>query len=382
MASPSRKLLLVVAALSAGCSLLKFNVSTPETRRKEEEQRQAQAQAEQQRAADEAKVAAAREAELAAAREQAIVAEIEALRAQLTSAPSNEKAQGFAEKVAAAEGTPAARDGRLDVAKLRIEALGYLERAITAEPNYAAFLVLAQAPGGPEADATVARVCPGVRPKVRAEQLAEFMDTCLARVGGEAKKYKWASLKADLVVARKAAEARAKAEALAAREAEKAEKEAEKDAEKAGTSGVFALAGVFAAGRCEFGDCLKNGWTIATANGDVRVRCNFGNCLKDGWNAELPGGGTARTRCNFGDCMKDGWDTELPGGGTARTRCNFGNCGKDGWDTQMPDGGTARARCNFGDCFKDGWDTQMPDGSTVRCKCNFGKCLTDGTSCD
>lgn len=378
-------LVLVSAALAAGCSLFKFNISTPESRRQEEEARRQQAEAARAQADEAARVAAAQAAEEQLARERQIFAEIEALRAELTAGVTLAKATAFADRIVAVESSHAERKGEVDMNQLRAEAAGYLERALASEPAYVGFTALLKLPPAPEVDAAVRRACPAVRPVVPADELLTFLDACIKSAGGDAKAYKWPTLKADLVAYRRAVAERAAAEAEAARVAAENERaaaaEAEKAAKEAEKSGLFALAGLFAAGRCEFGDCMKNGWTIATKAGDIRVRCNFQNCLKDGWNADLPGGGTARTRCEFGDCMKDGWTTELPGGGTARTRCNFGKCATDGWNTDMPGGGTARARCNFGDCFKDGWTTEMPDGNTVRCQCNFQKCLTDGTTC-
>ncbi len=385
MSARMRPLVLVAAALAAGCSLFKFNVTTPESRRQEEEARQQQAEAARAQADAAEQVAAREAAEAQLVREKQVLAEIEALRAELGAAVTLAKAIAFAEKIVEIQTSHAERKGEVDMNQLRAEAAGYLERGLASEPSYAGFVALIQLPPAPEVDAAVRRACPAVRPLVAGEDLLTFLDVCLARAGGDPKAYKWPTLKADLVAYRKAVAERAAAEAEAARLAAEAEKaaaaEAEKLAKEAERSGLFALAGLFAAGRCEFGDCMKNGWTINTKSGDIRVRCNFSNCLKDGWNADLPGGGTARTRCEFGDCMKDGWTTELPGGGTARTRCNFGKCATDGWTTDMPGGGTARARCNFSDCFKDGWTTDMPDGRTVRCQCNFQKCLTDGTTC-
>jgi len=368
----------VVAALAAGCSLFKVTIDTPESRRKAEEARQAEAAAAQQKAAAQALEAEQQAAVAQAARDQATIVELEALRADLTRGPDGGKAIAFADKVAAAKDSPAARDGRLDMDSLHPEALGYLERAIDAAPSHELFLALDVAAGGADGDPVVRRACPRVRPVVPGEALAEFTAICLARAGGDAKLLKWPTAKADLAALRKAQDAQARADA----EAKAAEAKAAEEAQKAGANGaVHAIAGVFAAGRCEFNDCMKNGWTTRTDAGEVRVRCNFGNCLKDGWTAQLPGGGEARTRCNFGDCMKDGWETSYPDGSSARTRCNFSNCGKDGWETTLPNGGSARTRCNFGDCFKDGWETSLPDGGSVRCTCNFQKCLTDGTSC-
>ena len=374
----SPRSLLVVVALATGCSLFKFTVKNPEAERKAQEEQQAQAEAARQEAEAQAKAAAEQEALAQKARDEAVVAELAALRGELTQGPDGGKALAFAGKVSAAKDSPAARDGRLDMDMLQPEALGYLERAIEKEPSYELFLALDVAAGGAEGDRTVQRACPRVRPTVPGDAVTAFTAICLARFGGDRQLLKWASAKADLTALRKAEEAQAQAEKAAAA----AEAKAAEEATKAGANGaVHAIAGVFAAGRCEFNDCMKNGWTTQTSAGEVRVRCNFGNCLKDGWTAQLPGGGEARTRCNFGDCMKDGWETSYPDGSSARTRCNFSNCAKDGWETTLPGGQSARTRCNFGDCFKDGWETSLPDGGSVRCTCNFQKCLTDGTSC-
>jgi hypothetical protein len=374
----SSRTLIAVVALSAGCSLFKFTVKDPEAERRAAEEQQAREVAAREQAEAQAKAAAEEDAAAQKARDEATVAELEALRADLTRGPDGGKALAFAGKVSAAKQSPAARDGRLDLDLLQPEALGYLERAIEATPTYELFLALDVAAGGAEGDRTVQRACPRVRPQVPAEARTEFTAICLQRAGGDPQQLKWPEAKADLTALRKAQEAQARAE----REAAAAEAKAAEEAAKAGINGaVYAIAGVFAAGRCEFGDCMKNGWTTRTDAGEVRVRCNFGNCLKDGWTAQLPGGGEARTRCNFGDCMKDGWETSYPDGSSARTRCNFSNCAKDGWETSLPGGGSARTRCNFGECFTDGWETSLPDGGSVRCTCNFKKCLTDGTSC-
>jgi hypothetical protein len=365
---PRLRTVLVVAALSAGCSLFKFNVSTPETRRQEAEAEARKAEEARKAAAAESEARAAEQAAAQKARDEAIVGELETLRGALTAGVTADKAIAFAAKVQSAEGTAPARDGRLDLPRLRGEAAGYLERAAVEGPSAEAFTTLASLPAAPDTDAAVLRACPRVRPAIAADALPDFIDVCLAAARGDGKQLKWPGAKADLAAHKKALEARAAAEAAAAEAAKQA--------------GTHAVASVFAAGRCEFGNCVKDGWTVRTDAGEVRVRCNFGNCLKDGWTAQLPGGGQATTRCNFGDCMKDGWDTSFPDGTSARTRCNFGNCAKDGWETTLPDGGTARTRCNFGDCFKDGWETSLPDGGSVRCRCNFGKCLEDGTTCD
>lgn len=383
----SPRSLLVVAALSLACKPPSFHVDAPasgspyagagqarlDTHRPADYHQRAQADAgrEQAEARRQQADAARQQAELrdgvARLEEQKLIAEVEAMRAELTARPDPILALAFAERVATLEGSAAARDGRLDMARLGSEAIVYLEQGITAEPSFDLLLALDRLAPGPEGDAAVGRVCAKVRAKIPAESVPEFVGVCLARAGGDAKKLGWPGVKADLAALKRADEARARAETAAAK--------------LASAPAVLALTAVFAAGRCEFGDCIKHGWTLQTPAGELRVRCEFGDCLKNGWTAVLPGGGEVRSRCSFGDCMKDGWDTSFPDGTSARTRCSFGNCAKDGWETALPNG-TARTRCNFGDCFKDGWETQIPDGPQIRCRCNFGKCLGDGTTCE
>ncbi|MBK9755673.1 MAG: hypothetical protein IPO88_19595 [Nannocystis sp.] len=156
----------MVAALAAGCSLFKVTIDTPESRRKAEEARQAEAAAAQQKAAAQAKEAEQQAAAAQQARDQATVAELEALRAELTRGPDGGKAIAFADKVAAAKDSPAARDGRLNMDSLHPEALGYLERAIDAAPSHDLFLALDVAAGGADGDPVVRRACPRVRPVV------------------------------------------------------------------------------------------------------------------------------------------------------------------------------------------------------------------------
>ncbi len=380
--------LLLMSALMAGCSFFKFNIDTPAKRREAEEAQAREAEAGRATAAEDSRLAAKQDVAAQQARDEQAMRDIEALRAEINApcaagaaackrdlGADGAKAIHFAERVASTKDSPAARDGKLDMPALHAEALGYLEQAT---PSAQVFAVLVALPGTPETDAAVLRVCPKVRPAVPAANVPDFVGLCLARAGGDSKQLRWPTIKADLVALRKADEARVRAEADAAR----AQAEAEKEAEKSGKAGAArAIAAVFAAGRCNFGNCLKDGWTANTAAGEVRVACNFGNCLKDGWTARLPDGSEVRTTCNFGDCMKDGWETRYSDGSSARTTCNFSNCPKDGWETRLPDGASARTTCNFGDCFKDGWTTQMPSGQ-VRCSCNFSKCLTDGTTCD
>ncbi len=393
----STRSLLLLAALMAGCSLFKFNIDTPAKRREAEEARNREAEAARVQAEEQRKLAVQRDAAAQKARDEQAKTDIEALRAEINApcaagssactrdlGADGAKALRFAALVAGAQSSPMARDGRLDIPALQTEALGYLEQALVS-PSRPVFDALAALPSTPASDAAVLRACPKLRPTVAAADVPDFVELCLGRAGGDSKQLKWPNVKADLVAMRKADEARARAEAEAARaqaDADKVAAAAEKAAEKSGNSNqARAIAAVFAAGRCNFGNCIKDGWTANTDAGEVRVACNFGNCLKDGWTARLPDGSEARTSCNFGDCMKDGWETRYADGSSARTSCNFSNCPKDGWQTQLPGGGSARTSCNFGDCFKDGWTTQMPSGE-VRCRCNFSKCLTDGTSCD
>ncbi|MBL9102706.1 MAG: hypothetical protein JNL82_17300 [Myxococcales bacterium] len=364
-----RPRLAVSALLLAGCSLFKFNVSTPETRRQEAEA--AARAAEKARADDEArqKKALAERARDDKARDEARVQAIEAARVEVDAGVTADRAIAFAGKVRMADGTAPTRDGRLDMPKLWLEAAGYLERAAADGPSYPAFVELATVPRAPDVDAAVLRACPRVRPAVVPEAVPEFVTACLDAAGGDSKQLKWASAKADLTAYRKAEDARVKAEAEAAETAR---------AQARTLAGAIAL--MFAAGRCEFSDCAKNGWTASADGGSVQARCSFQKCLTDGWSTGMPDGTEVRTRCSFGDCMKNGWETDLPGG-SARTSCSFGDCAKNGWETALPGGGTARTTCNFSDCFGQGWDTSFPDGRTVRCRCEFGKCLENGATC-
>ncbi len=387
----------VLLALLAGCSLFKLHVDPSTTRQVAGQPGMDPSLAVRAHHEALARQAAHSEAAAAAVRDQQTVAQIEALRGELgAGGPDGAKAMQFAALVRGARDSAAARDGRLDLPALQLEAVTYLEAA---PPSYEVFITMAAIANTPATDAAVLRACAKTRPVVPAGQVTDFVALCINRAGGDPKQLVWPGVQADMVVVRKADEDRERAEAEAARaqaQAERAEAEAERiavaEAERvavaaekvavkaAQSDAARAIAAVFAAGRCNFGNCLKDGWTAGTPAGDVRVTCNFGDCLKDGWTARLPDGSEARTTCNFGDCMKDGWETRYADGKSARTRCNFGACAKDGWETTLPGGGSARTTCNFRDCFKDGWQTQMPSGS-VRCSCNFQKCLSDGASC-
>lgn len=321
-------------------------------------------------------------------REQAMIAEIERLRGEVSAGTGDVKANllAFSAKIVEAANSDAAKAGKLDVAALSREAAGKFDAALQKDPSLELLRGLGDLPRGAEVDAAFVRACPKLRPRVQADFVVSFVGECMTRAGDDPAKLKWPGVQKDLVAYRKFKDEelrKAKEEEArrAAEEARRAKEEAD-EAAKAARGESYVAASVFAAGRCNFGNCAKDGWTIDTAAGQVRVRCNFGNCLKDGWVAEFPDGKSARTACSFGDCFKDGWRTDLPDGGSATTRCNFGNCLKDGWNTDIPGLGTASTRCNFQDCLKDGWSTDLPTGGQVRCRCNFQDCLKDGATCD
>lgn len=334
--------------------------------RQQDEQRQQQAAAEAER------------------REQALLAELDAARGEVSAGTGDRQAAAiaFTDKVRALAGSQAAASGKVDLAVLSREAAGYLDAAMQQAPSFELLRAL-DSLQGPEADAAFVAACPKLRPKVPADAAIGFTGDCLKRAGGDAARLKWPGVQKDLVAYRKHEEAELKrAREEEARRAQEEAARAKEEAAMAARGASYVAASVFAAGRCNFGNCAKDGWTVNTPDGDVRVRCNFGNCLKEGWVADFPGGKSARTTCSFGDCFKDGWRTELPDGQSASTRCSFNNCPKDGWSTDIPGLGTATTRCNFQDCLKDGWTTDLPQGGQVRCRCNFQDCLSNGASCD
>jgi len=368
---------LALALLLTGCSLIKVNVSTAETRRQEYELAARMAAADEQKAKDQAraeaeaeqKAALAEQAAARKARDEQIQRDLEAARAALAAGFTADKAMAFATKVADAETSVLARDGRLDMAALWREATDLLARAAVDPPSYPVFLALAAVPRSPPRDVAVRRACAKVRPVVPNDAVLEFVAECLIAANDNARALEWPGVKADLAAHRKAEDARRKAEAEAA-EATRA---------RAKTL-AFAVVPLFAGGRCQSGGCAQTGWTAAVEGGDLKARCSFGKCLGDGWTSQLPDGSEARTSCRFSDCNKDGWDTELTGL-TLRTRCNFSDCGKHGWTLELPDGARAETRCSGSDCFKDGWQTTFPDGRTVRCRCEFSDCRENGATC-
>jgi hypothetical protein len=353
-------------ALGMGCSLIKLQVSTPETRQQEAEERsRAREEREQEDRRREAK-RAVEETE----REEALVKQVDALRADIAAAKGpdkTEKVKELAKLLPRARGSKAAKEGRIDVPALSLDVAGHLEKEIAAGGSLELFDLLAALPASPEMDAAVVRACAGVRPRVPANDVPGFVAECLDRADGDAKKLNWPGVQRDLAAYKKAKEERAAAEAKAK--------------EEQGKQARYIAGAVFASGRCNFGNCLKDGWTAPSPEGDIQVRCDFQDCFKNGWTARYPSGGEARTRCMFQDCTKDGWETTYPDGKTARTRCMFQNCLKDGWETELPGGGTARTRCSFQDCSKDGWDTDLPGGGRMQCRCNFQKCFENGASC-
>lgn len=304
-----------------------------------------------------------------AAREQVIIEGISKLRAEIAAEGPDRGASAveLAKLVADAAGTDAAKEGRLAIDELAIEAASHLEKAITAAPSMALLDAMLGLPSAPRIDAAVLRACPRVRPTVSEADLADFIGACLDRADGDAKRLRWAGSAQDILKYKRAMEARLSAEAAARQEQAKIAR--------------YIAAATFAAGSCSFNDCLKNGWTIPSPDGDIDVRCDFQDCLKSGWTARFPDGREARTGCSFQSCMKDGWETTHPDGETSRTRCSFQDCLKNGWETELPGGSSARTSCSFQDCLNDGWETELPGGGHQQCRCNFQKCAEHGASC-
>ncbi len=362
---PAASLLLF---MGIGCNLIPLQLRTTGFGQPSEEQIRA---AEAQRAEEEA---------AAAEREKTLVSDIEATRAEIAAGKElDQNAAKFAKLVLEAKRSKAAREGTLDMPKLESEAAGYLDKSIKESPSLNAFDLLISLPRNGEVDALVLDACPRVRPTVDAGDVPSFVGDCLDRAGGDTKKLKWPNVQKDISAYRKAEETRIAAEKKAEEEKRIAEQKAKEENSKMLR---YAVAAVFASGRCHFGNCLKDGWTASSPEGNIEVRCNFGNCFKDGWVARFPDGKEARTRCSFSNCMKDGWETTYPDGKVARTRCSFSNCLKDGWETSLPDGGTARTRCSFQKCETDGWETSLPDGGRIQCRCNFQKCFENGATCN
>jgi hypothetical protein len=295
--------------------------------------------------------------------------------------------------LAAIEGARAAEPARapdLLVAQARLELLrGRPERALAAHvealglaPRPDILFSLAALPPSPERAAALADACPKVRPAVGGSALPDFVAVCLDAVGGDARKLGWKDARADveawrIEMARRESEARLREE----EERRRREEEARLAAEAAVRSAGHASAAVFAAGRCEFSDCGKNGWTAPTPAGDVRTRCSFSRCLENGWETTFPDGSRATTRCSFSRCLENGWETSFSDGSRATTRCSFSKCAENGWETELPDGRRSATRCRFSKCFENGWDTSLPDGRSVGCTCRFSDCVGNGADC-
>ncbi|MGB1015780.1 MAG: hypothetical protein ACPG4T_16705, partial [Nannocystaceae bacterium] len=368
--------MLLAGSLLAGCSWIVQALRADENQRNKQEQ--------QQRREHQAKL----ERELAAARDNQVMAELEQLRGELlvqrdAGAVEPAKALAYAEVVevarrsgtmkrrqldvqvhyneanesllAAAEDHPEDRYQLLVVHARLLARSGAIDPAaqvyvelLTQEPQLAVFDELRSLPATSATDTATARGCGLVRSQVGEDVLFEFLDTCISRIRGGRDVLNWPQLAQDLE--RYDAETKRRAR-VAAREAAEREREAaaqaKRDAEAAKTAAMqqnYAYAAVFAAGRCEFGDCIHRGWNTRTPDGEVRVRCEFSECLTRGWEARFPDGTTARTRCEFSECMTRGWETRFADGTTARTRCEFGDCKTRGWETRLPDGTTARTR--------------------------------------
>lgn len=296
---------------------------------------------------------------------------------------------GISHTTAAREADPA-RAPELLVAEGRLELIrGRPERALETHvealslapqsPNFWALVSLPNPPGHHEAIATA---CPTVRPNVPQAELADFVGACLTAAGGDPSALEWKTAKSD-VTAYEAEMKRREEERLRREEEERLRREEEERLarEAAAKSQRYAAAAVFAAGRCEFGDCIGNGWTSRSDEGEIRTRCSFGKCLENGWETTFPDGSRATTRCSFSKCLENGWETTFPDGSRATTRCSFGKCASDGWETTLPDGSRSTTRCQFSKCFENGWETSLPSGGGVRCNCSFSDCLGNGAEC-
>ncbi|MDC3979019.1 hypothetical protein [Polyangium jinanense] len=342
--SKARTLALALpVVLGMGCSLLPQQVQTQTQTSGFGEPEPTLIPPENRAAARAAEVEKEEDAE--AARVEEIHKELASLRMKITEGKNLvDDATSFAEHVIELRRTKVARNGEIEVAKLELEAAGYLEKAIEKTPSLESFDLLTEVAPHADADAIVLRACHRVRPKVPADDVPSFTRACLHWAHDDPKKLKWASATSDVAKFRKLEAERVAAEAAAQ----------ETDRKAQAKTARYVAAAVFAAGRCKFSNCLKDGWTSSTPEGDIDVRCSFGDCMKDGWEARYPDGTTARTRCSFSDCLKNGWETDLPGGETARTRCSFSDCTKDGWTTDLPGGRSVACRCNFQKCFENG----------------------------
>jgi hypothetical protein len=290
----------------------------------------------------------------------------------------------------------AAREADPDQAAILLVAEGQLElirdrkpraleayvEAIGLDPSPPIFWALVGLPEIEGRNAAVAAACPQVRPAVTDAELHDFVGVCLDASGGDRKALAWKTAKKeikayDVEQQRREEEQRRREE----EERKRREEEERLAAEAAQKSQRYASAAVFAAGRCEFGDCVGNGWTTRADDGEIRTRCSFGKCLENGWETTFPDGSRATTRCSFGKCLENGWETTFPDGSRATTRCSFGKCAENGWETNLPDGSRSTTRCEFAKCFENGWETRLPDGGSVRCRCSFSKCLENGAEC-
>jgi hypothetical protein len=266
----------------------------------------------------------------------------------------------------------AAREAAPDHAAILLVAEGQLElirdrkpraleahvEAIGLDPSPPIFWALVGLPEIEGRNAAVADACPQVRPAVSEAELHDFVGVCLAASGGDRKALEWKTAKKEIKAYE--AERRRREEEQRRREEEERKRREEEErlaAEAARKSQRYASAAVFAAGRCEFGDCAGNGWTTRADDGEIR------------------------TRCSFSKCLENGWETTFPDGSRATTRCSFGNCAENGWETSLPDGSRSNTRCEFSKCFENGWETRLPDGGSVRCRCSFSKCLENGAEC-
>ncbi|HEY8378113.1 MAG TPA: hypothetical protein VIK91_16570, partial [Nannocystis sp.] len=253
-------LVLVVAAsasLLAACAQLAALLgagSQPAAGASEDPQAEAarRPQEEQRRAAEAAE---------AARREQALLAEIERLRADLSAGTGDRSALAiaFAERARQLAAAPATTD--VDRAALTREAAGHLDAALQQAPSFDLLRALFALPREPEVDAACLRACSRLRPQVAPEQLIGFVGDCLQRAGGDPARLTWPGAAADLAAydRYRAEELRRAQEAEARRIAEEQER-AREQAARAALAERYVAAAVFAAGRCNFGNCARDGW--------------------------------------------------------------------------------------------------------------------------
>ena len=150
----------------------------------------------------------------------------------------------------------------------------------------------------------------------------------------------------------------------------------------------YSYSATFAAGRCRFASCDKNGWNTPHAEGESESRCHDNSCLTRGWTTTHPDGTSVETRCNAGSCTEHGWSTANQDSPTARpniltpqTHCLPAGCFTGGWLTSYPDDTVAETHCHNKSCLQSGWTTRLPSGDTIECRCQQQDCAKNGAEC-